>query len=120
MKTRNIINKKVLMLLFSTITLLLILENPSISQINIYYSYTSISQTQPQLNDGVFIQGSSIISQNTIIYVNQTTNQPVWYKSILIIFNFGSFLVLFLPIVIYMYYEYIPVTIKITKQEKVK
>jgi hypothetical protein len=96
------INRKVILMVFCTVALILVLENPSISQINVYYSYTSLSESQPSLNDGFFVQGSSIISQNTLTYINQTTNQPVGYKSELSIFNFGSFFVCFIPLITYL------------------
>lgn len=105
MKLKNILNKRSLAALFCTVTLFLVLENPAISQINIYYSYTTISQTQPQTQDGVFYQGSSIITQNTITYVNETTYQPLAYKSTLSIFNFGSFMLLFTPLMINTYFS---------------
>lgn len=96
------INKKIILTVFCTITLILILENPSISQINIYYNYISVSETQPQLNDGFFIQGSSFITQNTITYMNQTSNSPIGYKSELSIFNFGSLFICFVPLFVYL------------------
>lgn len=102
MKIKNILNKRNLAVLFCTITLFLVLENPAISQINIYYSYTTISSTQPQTQDGYFTQGSSVITQNTVTYINETTYQPLAYKSTLSIFNFGSLMLLFIPITINM------------------
>jgi hypothetical protein len=97
--------KNILVLIFFTIILLLVLENPLISQINIYYNYTSISSTQPTTNDGLFIQGSVIISQNTLTYVNNTTYQPIGYKTSISIFNFSSLLILFIPLIIYLFFN---------------
>jgi hypothetical protein len=95
--------KNILILIFSIVSLILILENPLISQIDIFYSYVSISSTQPQTNDGLFIQGSVIVSQVTLTYVNSTNYQPLGYKITISIFNFGSLMVLFIPLVVYLY-----------------
>jgi type IV secretory pathway VirB3-like protein len=97
------LNKRNLLCLFVLITMFLILENPTISQINIYYSYVTLNQNQPQTQDGLFYQGSSIINQNTLTYVNQTTYQPIAYKSTISILNFGSLMLLFTPIIINIY-----------------
>jgi hypothetical protein len=90
-------HKKTAIALFATLALILVLENPSISAVNIYYSYTSISSSAPLSDDGFFLQGSSIIAQSTITYVNQSTYQPLYYRTVYSFFNFGSFLLVFFP-----------------------
>ena len=117
---RKILNCKLFLIVFTSLTLMLILENPLLSQINIYYSSVSYSSTQPTLNDGLFIQGSSIFMQNTLTYINQTSNTVIGYKTNFTIFNFGSLLICFLPLIVYLYFSNIDNKVKLKTEVKHK
>ena len=97
--------KKVGLLAFATLTLILVLQNPLINSINIFYTTDNLSQDRPASDDGLRFQGSFIVSQTSITYINQTSSQVVGYKSTVSFLNLGSLFICFVPLSLYVLFR---------------
>jgi len=99
--------KKVALLVFFWITLLLIVTNPAVQWLNVSYSSSEATATLPSgMNDG--FQGSSYVSYSAIpeMLTNSTSGQKVeGYEVTISVFNIGSVLLLTLPFVAFAYSE---------------
>lgn len=99
--------KKVALLIFGWITLLLIVTNPAVQWLNVSYSSSEASATLPSgMNAG--FQGSSYISYSAIpeMLTNSTSGKQVeGYEITISVFNIGSVMLLILPFVTYVYSE---------------
>jgi hypothetical protein len=85
----------------------MVIQNPMFQPLNIVFSSTQLTATNPNIGSGLVFQGSCLV--NTVINNVQasTSGQTVnAYQVTVTVFNFMSLMLLFLPIIIYMYYEY--------------
>lgn len=104
MKTEKILNKKIISFVFVWITLFLILSNPQLQAIQIYYSTQSVLSVSPNPNSDSFFSGSTFISYKTDVnYItNSTTNlQEAQYIVTITYLNFSSIMLLFLPLIVF-------------------
>lgn len=101
-------NKKILIAIFATISLFFVLSNPLLQPLNIYGSSESLSANKSTLSDGLSLQGSFIVQQNTDIVqaTNSSNGQTVnAYQISTAYLNMGSICLLFIPFIIYFYYS---------------
>jgi len=106
-KTKFKINRKLVLTVFVWIFLLMIIENPMFQPLNLVFSSSQITTTQ--YSNSLVFQGSCLVNTvvNNVQAVNSTSGQTVnAYQVTVTVFNFMSLMLLFLPIIIYMYYEY--------------
>jgi len=105
MKLELKIDRKIGLVLFVFLTVFLVLQNPFLTQINIY-GVTSQDTVSMPTNNGLSIQNSVIVLQNSNEFAyNSTLNA---YHVTVSYFNFGSLFLLFSPIVVYLYFEFKP------------
>jgi hypothetical protein len=109
------ISRKLVLTVFIWITLLMVVENPMFQPLNLVVNSTQLTATNPNINNGLSVQGSCLV--NTVVNNVQATNSTSGelvnaFQVSVTAFNFMSLMLLFLPIVIYMYYEYNKASIK--------
>jgi hypothetical protein len=107
-KIKEKINKKFIFVVFIFITLTLILSNPLIQPLNIYVSSTSLSITPSNLQNGLSLQGSFIVNQQTqqVQATNQTDNKVITaYQISTNYVNLGSIFILLLPFLGFFYFQ---------------
>jgi len=108
-KTKFKINRKLVLTVFVWILTLMVIQNPMFQPLNIVFSSTQLTATNPNIGSGLVFQGSCLVNTviNNVQAVNSTSGLPVnAYQVTVTVFNFMSLMLLFLPIIIYMYYEY--------------
>lgn len=114
-------NRKIALTCFIVLMVISIVQNPFFSQLNIYVKSSELA-INPTVSDGLGFQGSCLIdiSIKSIQATNTSDNTIVSaYQVNTSLLNFMSLFIVFLPIVIYLYFEYIPVTIQVIKKKKV-
>jgi len=118
-KTKFKINRKLVLTVFVWILTLMVIQNPMFQPLNIVFSSSQITTTQ--YNSGLVFQGSCLV--NTVVNNVQATNTTSGelvnaYQVTITVFNFMSLMLLFLPIIIYIYYEYNKVLTPINKRKR--
>jgi hypothetical protein len=118
-KTKFKINRKLVLTVFVWILTLMVIQNPMFQPLNIVFSSSQITTTQ--YNSGLVFQGSCLV--NTVVNNVQATNTTSGelvnaYQVTITVFNFMSLMLLFLPITIYIYYEYNKVLTPINKRKR--
>jgi len=106
-KTKFKINRKLVLTVFIWILTLMVIQNPMFQPLNLVFSSNQITTTQ--YNSGLSFQGSCLVNtvMNNVQATNTTSGELVnAYQVTVTVFNFMSLMLLFLPIIIYMYYEY--------------
>jgi hypothetical protein len=107
MKLKKLLNRKLALTFFVWLLVLMVVENPMFTGLNLVISSSTLTTTQ--YNSGLAFQGSCLVNTvvNNVQAVNSTSGQTVnAYQVTVTVFNFMSLMLLFLPIIIYMYYEY--------------
>jgi hypothetical protein len=116
---KKILNRKSALMVFVWILTLMVIQNPMFQPLNIVFSSSQITTTQ--YSSGLVFQGSCLVNTviNNVQAVNSTSGLPVnAYQVTVTVFNFMSLMLLFLPIIIYIYYEYNKVLTPINKRKR--
>ncbi|GEM_PF-6699976 len=103
------INRNLALTFFVFVLILMIIENPMFQPLNLVVSSTQLTVTNPNLSNGLSIQGSCLVNTivNSVQATNSTSNQLVnAYQVSVTVFNFMSLMLLISPIALYMYFEF--------------
>jgi len=115
------INRKIGLTIFIVLTMFFVIQNPMFVPLNIYVQSSQLTVNNPNINNGLSIQGSFLVNYDVKNIQALNGNQTVdAFQVDTTIFNFMSLVFLLLPIVIYMYFEDIPISINVVKKERVK
>jgi len=105
-----IINRKFLLTCFVTIMIFMIIQNPLLSQINIYNKSSELTVSDPNIKYGLTLQipliVDSSITSNLTLYNSTSVVTNQGFNIVIQIFNLGSLFVLLSPLIIYIYFEY--------------
>lgn len=105
-----IINRKILLTCFVTIMIFMIIQNPLLSQINIYNKSSELTVSDPNIKYGLTLQipliVDSSITSNLTLYNSTSVVTNQGFNIVIQIFNLGSLFVLLSPLIIYIYFEY--------------
>jgi hypothetical protein len=103
------INRNLALTFFVFVLILMIIENPMFQPLNLVVSSTQLTVTNPNLSNGLSIQGSCLVNTivNSVQATNSTSNQLVnAYQVSVTVFNFMSLMLFISPIALYMYFEF--------------
>jgi hypothetical protein len=88
----------------------MIIQNPLLSQINIYNKSSELTVSDPNIKYGLTLQipliVDSSITSNLTLYNSTSVVTNQGFNIVIQIFNLGSLFVLLSPLIIYIYFEY--------------
>ena len=118
------INRKIWLMVFIIITVFLVIENPMFQSLNLIIQSSQLTASNPNINSGLSLQGSFLVNTQIkeVQATNTTSNQLVnAFQVNVTAFNFMSLMLLILPIVLYIYFEFNSNNVKkFTAKKRVK
>jgi len=102
------ISRKLALTVFIFILVIMVVENPFFTPLNLFTQSSQLTATNPNVSNGLSLQGSCLVNEDVknVEATNSTSGQLVnAYQVNITIFNFMSLMLLFLPWVIYVYTE---------------
>jgi hypothetical protein len=103
------ISRKLALTVFIWLLVLAVVENPMFQSLNLMFSSTQLTVSNPNINSGLAFQGSCLVSTvvRNVQATNSTSGQLVnAYQVTVIVFNFMSLMLLISPIALYLYFEF--------------
>ncbi len=93
--------KKYILAIFAWITLLMVLENPAFTALNVSYTTNQVQEQAPTSLGGISLEGSSIISYSTTIVsaTNSTGDIINAYQIDVTVINLSAVFILILPLI---------------------